>query len=76
MVSGALGHQVDLVTAVSRALGRQVGSGTAVSGALGRQVGLVLVARQAGWAGRADQEAGAGLFWRRAGHLEQPWTTS
>ena len=41
------------------ALGRQVGSGTAVSGALGRQVGLVLVARQAGWAGRAGQ-AGRG----------------
>ena len=41
------------------ALGRQVGSGTAVSGALGRQVGLVLVARQAGWAGRASQ-AGRG----------------
>ena len=41
------------------ALGRQVGSGTAVLGALGRQVGLVLVARQAGWAGRAGQ-AGRG----------------
>ena len=41
------------------ALGRQVGSGTAVSGALRRQVGLVLVARQAGWAGRAGQ-AGRG----------------
>ena len=41
------------------ALGRQGGSGTAVSGALGRQVGLVLVARQAGWAGRAGQ-AGRG----------------
>ena len=37
------------------ALGRQVGSGTAVLGALGRQVGLVLVARQAGWAGKAGQ---------------------
>ena len=58
MVSGALGHQVDLVTAVSRALGRQVGSGTAVSGALGRQVGLILVARQAGWAGRVGQAGG------------------
>ena len=41
------------------ALGRQVGSGTAVLGALGRQVGLVLVARQAGWAGREGQ-AGRG----------------
>ena len=41
------------------ALGRQGGSGTAVSGALGRPVGLVLVARQAGWAGRAGQ-AGRG----------------
>ena len=41
------------------ALGRQGGSGTAVSGALRRQVGLVLVARQAGWAGRAGQ-AGRG----------------
>ena len=41
------------------ALGRQGGSGTAVSGALAHQVGLVLVARQAGWAGRAGQ-AGRG----------------
>ena len=59
MVSAALEHQAGLVTAVSVALGRQVGSGTAVLGALGRQVGLVLVARQAGWAGREGQ-AGRG----------------
>ena len=59
MVSAALGHQAGLVTAVLVALGRQVGSGTAVLGALGRQVGLVLVARQAGWAGREGQ-AGRG----------------
>jgi len=59
VVSGALGHQVDLVTAVSRAFGRQVGSGTAVSRLLDVKLALFLVARQAGRAGRAGQ-AGRG----------------
>ena len=59
MVSGALGHQVDLVTAVSRAHGRQVGSATAVSGLLDVKLALFLVAMQAGRAGRAGQ-AGRG----------------
>ena len=31
--------------------------------------------RQGGQEGQARQ-AGAGLFWRRAGHLEQPWKPS
>ena len=70
MVSGALGHQVDLVTAVSRALGRQVGSATAVSGALGCQVGSVF-AGKAGRAGRKGRPGRQGQAYFGAGQVTQ-----
>ena len=66
MVSGALGHQVDLVTAVSKP-GCQIGSGVVVSGALGRQVGFVF----GGKAGRAGRPGRQGQAYFGAGQVTQ-----